>query len=327
MTRLAVALGIAATVNPMGYIHVPMPAPGTVVVDPTTGLEVADCFRVPFDAATGRPLARPSSGAKAAATVAVAAAKKARGCSEGGVGGSEDGGGCAGWAVWDLRVGSRLRLSGGPYAGDVGTVVAKSEEGHYRLRFADSVHPDFKVGGQNKAGLLSHAACLPADGKLPSFPERYIGAPGFLPPNIDIAPYRPHHPHAHMRAFVACNIAPLLRAQVFRRPFSLWLGAWHVEEATHGRAIVPGGPLPFVNVPPGTYEVEQRPTARVATEGAGSGGSSAVAAGTLGGSGGSTIGSVPGSASGSAGRAGTKPCFEAAARGQVPSAFRRGNAF
>ena len=47
--------------------------------------------------------------------------------------------------VWDLRLGGRVRLTGGPYAGDVGTVVAKSGPGHYRLRFADSVHPDFKV--------------------------------------------------------------------------------------------------------------------------------------------------------------------------------------
>lgn len=81
--------------------------------------------------------------------------------------------------MWDLRQGARVKLTGGPYEGDVGEVVAKSETGDYRLRFADSMHPVF--------------------GK--------------------------------------------------RRPFSLWLGSWWIEEATHGRGI--GGPvgrLPFVNV-------------------------------------------------------------------------------
>merc|ERR1719359_2069047 len=46
---------------------------------------------------------------------------------------------------WDLRVGKRVRLTGGPYAGDVGRVVEKSAAGDYRLRFEDSVHPQFGV--------------------------------------------------------------------------------------------------------------------------------------------------------------------------------------
>merc|ERR1719487_1680492 len=45
----------------------------------------------------------------------------------------------------DLRVGRRVRLTGGPYAGDVGRVVEKSAAGDYRLRFEDSVHPQFGV--------------------------------------------------------------------------------------------------------------------------------------------------------------------------------------
>jgi NAD-dependent SIR2 family protein deacetylase len=44
----------------------------------------------------------------------------------------------------DLRKGQRLRLTQGPYAGDVGTVVEK-RNGSYRLRFLDSVNPTFQV--------------------------------------------------------------------------------------------------------------------------------------------------------------------------------------
>ena len=46
---------------------------------------------------------------------------------------------------WDLSVGRRVRLTGGPYEGDEGTVVEKSAAGHYRIRFEDSIHPTFKV--------------------------------------------------------------------------------------------------------------------------------------------------------------------------------------
>lgn len=83
--------------------------------------------------------------------------------------------------IWDLRVGSRVRLTGGPYEGDVGTIIEKNEAGHYRIRVVGSVHPIFKAR---------------------------------------------------------------------RRPFSLWLGNWWLEEATKGYGIVPGGPIPVVNVDP-----------------------------------------------------------------------------
>jgi len=49
-----------------------------------------------------------------------------------------------GGSTLDLRKGQRLRLTQGPYAGDVGTVVEK-RNGSYRLRFTDSVNPTFQV--------------------------------------------------------------------------------------------------------------------------------------------------------------------------------------
>lgn len=81
--------------------------------------------------------------------------------------------------IWDLRVGRRVRLTGGPYAGDVGRIIAKNEAGHYRIRVEGSIHPIFKAR---------------------------------------------------------------------RRPFSLWLGNWWLEEATKGYGICPRGKIPFVNV-------------------------------------------------------------------------------
>jgi len=80
--------------------------------------------------------------------------------------------------VWDLRVGQRVRLTGGPYAGDVGTIMEKVE-GHYRIRFADSLNRTFNVT---------------------------------------------------------------------RRPFSLWLGSWWLQQATRGLGVTPGGKAPLVNV-------------------------------------------------------------------------------
>eukprot|EP01063_Lacrimia_lanifica_P022112 TRINITY_DN29805_c0_g1_i1.p1 TRINITY_DN29805_c0_g1~~TRINITY_DN29805_c0_g1_i1.p1 ORF type:complete len:397 (+),score=109.93 TRINITY_DN29805_c0_g1_i1:51-1241(+) len=78
----------------------------------------------------------------------------------------------------DLRPGARLRVTAGPYEGDVGFVVLKNEYGHYRIRFEDSIDPTFNVK---------------------------------------------------------------------RRPFSLWLGNWWIEELTNGRAGVPGAKMPVVN--------------------------------------------------------------------------------
>lgn len=83
-------------------------------------------------------------------------------------------------SVWDLRLGRRVKLTGGPYCSDIGTIVEKSAEGHYRIRVEDSINP-----------LLN----------------------------------------------------------MKRRPFSLWLGNWWLEEATKGYGICPGSGIPFVNVP------------------------------------------------------------------------------
>jgi NAD-dependent SIR2 family protein deacetylase len=40
--------------------------------------------------------------------------------------------------VWDLREGSTLMLTGGPHEGDIGRVMGKNEDGHYRIRFENS---------------------------------------------------------------------------------------------------------------------------------------------------------------------------------------------
>lgn len=93
---------------------------------------------------------------------------------------AESGEPSASGTLWDLRLGKRVRLTGGPYEGDVGTVVEKSAEGHYRIRFVDSINPQL---------------------------------------------------------------------QMKRRPFSLWLGNWWLEQAARGYGIVPGGRIPFVNAP------------------------------------------------------------------------------
>lgn len=142
MGLLAQALGISGNVQPMGSVYAPRPAPGSQLAE--------DVFSVPFDD-LGRRL-QPNGTSKSK----------------------------AGGITWDLRIGQCVRLTGGPYEGDVGQIVAKSEAGHYRLRFEHSVHPVFKVK---------------------------------------------------------------------RRPFSLWLGAWWIEQATYGLGITPGGLIPFVPVP------------------------------------------------------------------------------
>merc|ERR1719473_1946963 len=49
-------------------------------------------------------------------------------------------------SVWDLRPRRKVRLTGGPYEGDIGTMLSKDEHGHYRVVFRDSVHPQFRDG-------------------------------------------------------------------------------------------------------------------------------------------------------------------------------------
>lgn len=71
------------------------------VFSPAEGsvLEGCDMFAVPFCAKTGDP--SPSS-----------------------------------TAVWDLRPGGWVRLTGGPYEGDYGQIVGKNSAGHWRIRFS-----------------------------------------------------------------------------------------------------------------------------------------------------------------------------------------------
>jgi len=42
----------------------------------------------------------------------------------------------------DLRKGARVRLTCGPYAGDVGEVVGKNRDGHYKIRFLHKLKPN-----------------------------------------------------------------------------------------------------------------------------------------------------------------------------------------
>mmetsp|Transcript_168147 Transcript_168147/g.535074 ORF Transcript_168147/g.535074 Transcript_168147/m.535074 type:complete len:315 (+) Transcript_168147:411-1355(+) len=50
-----------------------------------------------------------------------------------------------GEVTWDLQLGQWVRLTGGPYAGDVGQVVERSADGHYKLRFEHSIDETFKI--------------------------------------------------------------------------------------------------------------------------------------------------------------------------------------
>ena len=139
MEMLAAELAIEPLVKPMDHAFEPS-VPTAARVPETDGSD--DVLRVPFDR-EGRPTTEPER-----------------------------------METWDLRVGRRVRLTGGTYAGDVGTIMEKSTDGSYRIRFEESVHPMFNVK---------------------------------------------------------------------RRPFSLWLGSWWLQEAAHGHGVVPGGRMPLVN--------------------------------------------------------------------------------
>jgi hypothetical protein len=49
------------------------------------------------------------------------------------------------WSVLDLRIGKSVRLTGGPYSGDVGVITGKNACGHYSMRLSDSINPTFNV--------------------------------------------------------------------------------------------------------------------------------------------------------------------------------------
>merc|ERR1712072_523784 len=46
--------------------------------------------------------------------------------------------------VWDLRLRRKVKLTGGPYIGDMGTIVSKDEAGHYLVSLKDTVPPQFR---------------------------------------------------------------------------------------------------------------------------------------------------------------------------------------
>jgi NAD-dependent SIR2 family protein deacetylase len=47
--------------------------------------------------------------------------------------------------VLDLREGSWLQLTAGPYARDIGRCLGRSPDGHYKISFTESVHPIFNI--------------------------------------------------------------------------------------------------------------------------------------------------------------------------------------
>lgn len=49
------------------------------------------------------------------------------------------------WSILDLRAGESVKLTAGPYSGDVGVVTGKNAAGHYSIRISDSIHPTFNT--------------------------------------------------------------------------------------------------------------------------------------------------------------------------------------
>jgi NAD-dependent SIR2 family protein deacetylase len=49
------------------------------------------------------------------------------------------------YQILDLRVGSWIQLTAGPYAHDIGQCTGKTSDGHYRIHFTESVHPVFNI--------------------------------------------------------------------------------------------------------------------------------------------------------------------------------------
>lgn len=47
------------------------------------------------------------------------------------------------YCEWDLRPGKLVRVTGGPYSGDIGRVIEKNHLGDYRIRFEESMHETF----------------------------------------------------------------------------------------------------------------------------------------------------------------------------------------
>ena len=44
--------------------------------------------------------------------------------------------------ILDLREGAKVKLTCGPYAGDIGEVTGKNRDGHYRIRFRHRLKPN-----------------------------------------------------------------------------------------------------------------------------------------------------------------------------------------
>ena len=83
------------------------------VVVPSCARKGEDRYVLPFDRSSGEPL--------------VAAQNRAS----------------TSYCEWDLRPGQLIRLTGGPYAGDIGRVIEKNSHGDYRIRFEESMHEIF----------------------------------------------------------------------------------------------------------------------------------------------------------------------------------------
>ena len=80
---------------------------------------------------------------------------------------------------WGLRVGRYLRLTGGPYNGDIGRVIEKSASGHFKLRFDHSIDPTFGTRRRPSRSGLVHggsrrrctAVASAQAGRSPSSPQ------------------------------------------------------------------------------------------------------------------------------------------------------------
>jgi NAD-dependent SIR2 family protein deacetylase len=158
MELLSTELSITHLVHPMGYNHSP-PLPEGCQLEP-------DVFRLPFSTSGLSLLTRRN------------AASRKDFFSRFFCGLNSPSVQSTGGIILDLRLGHRVQLTGGPYEGDVGVVVGKTVDGHYRIRFTDSVNPTFNILRRPFTLILgswwiheaSHGYTICTGSKLPVLP-------------------------------------------------------------------------------------------------------------------------------------------------------------
>lgn len=126
--------------------------------------------------------------------------------------------------VWDLRVGQHVRLTGGPYNNDVGRVVDKSPDGHYKLRFEHSVDDTFNTRRRPFALWLGRwwvDEALRGRGIVPGGPVPVVPADAPAEPTEDQA--AKGAPEAVARAAVLAKVGlppPAVRAKLWVEGFA-----------------------------------------------------------------------------------------------------------